>query len=163
MKINREKACCFTGHRDLPQDAVKKIEERTRECVAALYARGVTDFISGGALGYDMLAAECVLAFRKTHSDVRLFMALPCKNQASGWSAANRARYEEILERADDYVYTSEKYYTGCMQVRNRFMVDNSAFCVCCCGRSSGGTAYTVKYARKSGLEVTNVFEELGE
>ena len=36
-------------------------------------------------------------------------------------------------------------------------MVDNSSVCVCYLNRESGGTAYTVDYARKNGLEIINL------
>ena len=54
-------------------------------------------------------------------------------------------------------VYTSQAYTAGCMHKRNRHLVDNSSVCVCYLTKDSGGTAYTVRYARKRGLEVINL------
>lgn len=44
----------------------------------------------------------------------------------------------------------------GYMHKRNRYLVDNSSVCVCYLTEDTGGTAYTVNYAIKSGLKVIN-------
>ena len=54
-------------------------------------------------------------------------------------------------------VYTAQKYAKGCMHKRNCHLVDNSSVCVCYLNRESGGTAYTVRYAGKKGLEIINL------
>lgn len=54
-------------------------------------------------------------------------------------------------------VYTAQQYTKGCMHKRNRHLVDNSSVCVCYLNRESGGTAYTVNYAKKNGLEIINL------
>ena len=51
----------------------------------------------------------------------------------------------------------SEAYTQGCMHRRNRHLVDHSSVCICYLTGSSGGTAYTVNYARKQGLEIINI------
>ena len=43
------------------------------------------------------------------------------------------------------------------MLKRNRHLVDNSSVCICYLTESTGGTAYTVEYARKSGLTIVNL------
>ena len=43
------------------------------------------------------------------------------------------------------------------MLKRNRHLVDNSSACVCYLTESKGGTAYTVDYARRSGIKIVNL------
>ena len=43
------------------------------------------------------------------------------------------------------------------MHKRNRHLVDNSSVCVCYLNKENGGTAYTVRYAGKKGLEIINL------
>ena len=43
------------------------------------------------------------------------------------------------------------------MHKRNRHLVDNSSVCVCYLAKDSGGTDYTVGYARLKGLKVINL------
>ena len=50
-------------------------------------------------------------------------------------------------------------YYNGCMQVRNRYLVDHSSACICYLNNLRSGTAYTVKYAESQGLQIINLAE----
>ena len=65
--------------------------------------------------------------------------------------------YERIKALADKVVYTSQEYTKGCMHRRNRHLVDHSSVCVCYLTKKDGGTAYTVDYAEKQGLEIVNL------
>ena len=128
------------------------------ECViTALYQRGVRYYGAGGALGFDTLAAQAVLRLRESCPSMKLILVLPCLTQIRGWPAADVAEYERIKGLADRVVYTSQAYTAGCMHKRNRHLVDNSSVCVCYLTKDSGGTAYTVRYARERGLEVINL------
>lgn len=53
-------------------------------------------FGAGGALGFDTLAAQCVLSLRKRYSHIKLILVLPCTTQTKGWSKDDIAVYEEI-------------------------------------------------------------------
>ena len=151
----REKTCCFTGHRVIRRADAAIIRGSVREAILSLYARGVRYFGAGGALGFDTIAAEEVLALRAGECpELRLILVLPCRDQADGWRAADRKRYAAILAAADKVVYTAETYYDGCMQKRNRHLVNGSRYCIAYLTRDFGGTAYTVRYAREAGLEV---------
>ena len=46
---------------------------------------------------------------------------------------------------------------SGCMHVRNRHLVDFSSYCICYQTKETGGTAYTVNYAKENGLIIYNV------
>lgn len=150
----KEDACCFTGHRDIPPEILPALAAKLEAVVLELIADGIRYFYAGGALGFDTLAAETVLRLRNQFPQIQLILALPCREQTRGWSTASVKRYESILRRANKVIYTSEHYTRGCMQRRNRFMVDRSAVCVAYCTRATGGSAYTLQYARKAGLRI---------
>ena len=152
--MNRLHTCCFTGHRDIPPEILPALAAKLEAVVLELITDGIRYFYAGGALGFDTLAAETVLQLRDQFPQIRLILAIPCREQARGWSAASINRYEHILHRTNEVIYTSEHYTRGCMQRRNRFMVDHSAVCVAYCTRATGGSAYTLQYARKSGLHI---------
>lgn len=95
-----------------------------------------------------------MLRLRQIYPQIRLILVLPCRDQTQGWRQEDVARYEGIKEQADKVVYTSERYTPGCMHRRNRHLVEHSSVCVAYCIRSSGGSAYTVEYARQHGLRV---------
>lgn len=153
----RSHTCCFTGHRQIPPGKQAEIVERLERVIISLYQRGVRFYGAGGARGFDALAAQTVLRLRENCPGMKLILVLPCLTQTRGWPAVDVAEYERIKGLADKVVYTSQAYTAGCMHKRNRHLVDNSSVCVCYLTQDSGGTAYTVRYARNRGLEVINL------
>ncbi len=153
----RDNCCCFTGHRCVASAHIEKINTALSEIIARLCGEGVTDFITGGALGFDTLSALAVLGAKRLNPEIRLVLALPCKGQDSRWHKSDREMYAKILNSADEIIYVSENYSDGCMLKRNRFMVEHSRHCVFYMSSTRGGTAYTVKYALQNELEVHNV------
>ncbi|MDR2933651.1 MAG: DUF1273 domain-containing protein, partial [Oscillospiraceae bacterium] len=125
--------------------------------IEKLISQGVTDFISGGAIGFDQMAASLIVAKKKMGRAIRLIFALPCHNQDIHWSAEQRQLYAGLLAEADEIHYVSEQYYDGCMKKRNRYMVKRSAFCVCALLRGFSGTQQTVRDAKQKGITVINV------
>ena len=78
MKMGmRDKTCCFTGHRTLPQNERSEVQARLYIVLQKLIEKGIQYFGSGGAMGFDLLAAEVGLELRKRHSHIRLIMVLP--------------------------------------------------------------------------------------
>lgn len=151
-----KKSCCFTGHRIIRTQDRVDITERLYSAVYELYEKGITHFISGGALGFDMLAAETVIKMRETNfSDITLELMLPCRNQADKWYDSEKNRYSQILAAADKITYISEEYNPMCMALRNRKMVDAAVHCIAYVYKSFGGTAYTVKYANEKEIGLT--------
>jgi len=90
-----------------------------------------------------------------------LILVLPCLAQTRGWSIEDVEIYEDIKNKADKVVYTSQEYTRGCMHKRNRHLVDNSSACIAYLTKNKGGTAYTVDYATKHGLTVFNIADHL--
>ena len=151
----KEKTCCFTGHREIEEADLPTIRERLLDAVREKISLGYRYFGVGGALGFDTLAAQAVLALKNEFPDIALILVLPCREQTRFWKKEDVAAYEEILARADKCVYTSENYFRGCMQKRNRRLVDESSACIAYLRRESGGTAYTVNYAKGAGIALT--------
>lgn len=157
----REHTCCFTGHRDLPEER-EQITHKLEQTITDLIQTGTQRFMAGGAVGFDTLAARTVLKLREEYPYIKLILILPCLSQTRGWPEDDIAAYERIKAAADEVVYTSEGYTRGCMHKRNRHLVDHSGVCVCYLTQSKGGTAYTANYARKNGIPVINIGEDTG-
>lgn len=153
----REKSACFSGHRALPKNGLAELEEKLHREIARLITSGIVNFFIGGALGFDTLAARCVLRFRENHENVRLILVFPCREQTSGWNKKDVAVYEDIKQQCDSYIYLQEDYSRDCMFIRNRYLVDNSSCCICYLAQRRGGTYYTVRYAERRGLSVINL------
>lgn len=153
----KERTACFTGHRTIPFLQRRKIERRTEEALIEAIKQGYRFFGAGGALGFDTLAAQTVLRLKKTYPQIKLILVLPCLSQTRGWRPEDIAEYERIKAAADKVVYTSQEYTRDCMFKRNRHLVDNSSLCIAYLTENTGGTAYTVDYARFKGLIIKNV------
>ena len=153
------KNCCFTGHRALTADQIKRIKLQINRAVKALASTGVTNFITGGALGFDTVAAECVLELKDKGHEVRLLVAVPCRDQSERWKPRDIAVYNRILAAADETVCLSENYSREAMLARNRFMVDHSSCCLAFVTEEKSGSAYTMRYAGQTGKQVINLAE----
>ena len=155
--------CAFTGHR--PHKFPWKTNEADPRCAALkavlveqvgkLVAAGATDFYSGMADGSDVWLSQIVLDLRKKNPALKLHCFLPCEGQTDKWSSSAQERYHAILEQADSVVYTSRKYYDGCMLDRNHRLVDAAILLLAVYnGERRGGTAATIRYAQKLGREI---------
>ena len=150
--------CCFTGHRDFEETATDRQKLLFQKLVNNLIGCGYTTFIAGGAIGFDTFAAEYILKKRAEGAPIRLELVIPCADQDSRWSFFMKRRYRRILKAADSVECLHEHYVDGCMQERNRRMVDKSAVCVAFCRKQSGGTFYTVKYAGSHGVDIYDLY-----
>ena len=156
MRSIKEQTCCFTGHREITLP-VETIQYNLEKQLKRLISSGVIYYGAGGALGFDTLAALTIIKMRYIYPEIKLILVLPCKEQTKGWNSNDIESYNYILNQADKVVYTSENYYPGCMHKRNRHLVDNSSHCICYLEKNTGGTAYTVNYAKEKGLTIYNV------
>lgn len=153
--------CSFTGHRKINPEHLSGLRELLGRAVEYAYSLGVRSFFSGGAVGFDTLAARQVLRFRMTHPDVRLVMLLPCIAQSDGWSARQREDYEYILRCADEVVYVSEEYTRDCMKKRNAELVRRADMLVAYVSNMRTGSGQTLNFAKGAGIRVYNLYPTL--
>ena len=101
------------------------------------------------ALGIDMLCAELILSQRDKYPNIQLECAIPYKNQTHNWQIKNIIRYNKIISKADLITFVSYKnYFNGCMQRRNKYMMDKSSLMIAVYSGYIGGTKKTIEYAR---------------
>lgn len=151
-------SCAFSGHRPnkLPWRG-NETDPRCKALKAALEAQitaqievGCTEFLSGMALAVDTWAAEIVLKLREENPALHLHCILPCADQDAKWSASARGWYHAILEQADSIVRVSRENTKNCMLERNQFLVRYAPTLIAVYnGEPRGGTAATIRYARK--------------
>lgn len=153
----KNKTCCFTGHRHINKFDYEKIKVKLKQTIIELIENEIIYFGVGGALGFDILVEKCILELKYKYPHIKLILVLPCKEQSSRWGKADKLQYECIKSKADKIVYISEEYTEKCMLERNKHLIDNSSICVCYLNRFSGGTAYTVRYAKANGLKIINL------
>ena len=161
--VEKEFACFFTGHRIIANSKIAAIEERIeREAETLINDKGVTDFITGGARGFDTIAARVIIRLKKKYDYIKLHLYLPCYDQMEKWSARDRYTARMIMSYADSKLYAVEgNYVAGCMQLRNKKMANDAEYCIAYMNNPRSGTASTVSYARDIGDTVINIgYEE---
>ena len=154
-------ACSFTGHRKIEERHKGKITSLIRRAIDYVYGLGCRKFYTGGAVGFDTLAAKEVILFKMTHPDAELHLILPCENQSEGWERSLRDVYEYVLANADTVTVLEQTYTKGCMKRRNEELVRRSEVVVAYLGHSRSGSAQTVRLARETGRTVYNLFPTL--
>jgi uncharacterized phage-like protein YoqJ len=56
--MSTEKTCAFTGHRRLAKADILMLKKKLEETIESLINQGVYRYLSGGAVGWDTLAAN---------------------------------------------------------------------------------------------------------
>lgn len=153
--------CAFSGHRQIYTMHSATLPQLLSETIDTLIASGVTRFCSGGAMGFDLVAAELVLEKKQNGADITLSMILPCRTQAARWPAATRRRYDEVIQKADEVIYITDDYDQFCMHLRNRRLVDESDILLCYLVREASGTAFTRNYAIDRDRKIINLADLL--
>lgn len=160
------KTACFTGHRPQSitylwdEDSVQSLNLRKRIRSAVIYlieTYDVRHFISGMAIGVDMIAAEVILEVKNQYSDITLECAIPCEVQPLKWSDKYKSRYYRILELADTKTVMQTSYTADCMHKRNCYMVDKSDFVIAVWNGSPSGTGKTVLYAKERNKRIIKI------
>ena len=89
---------------------------------------------------------------------------LPTDNrgQSDRWSKEEQAKYDAILRIVDEMVVLSKQYYNGCLLRRNDYMVNRSSRLIAYFnGNPKGGTFYTVREAKRQGLDIVNLYQSV--
>lgn len=116
--------------------------------------------LSGMALGVDTLFAQTVLELRERGQDIKLYCIIPCIDQECMWSRKDKQLYKNIVNSADEVIYTSKQSYKPrSMQKRNEYIVEHCDKLIAVWDRiERGGTYNCIQYAiRKCSMEVIDV------
>ncbi len=159
--VGKIRSAFFTGHRDIDCNVGADISFVLDCLLKTMVNSGITRFYTGGALGFDTLAALAVLRLKDNFPSVSLELILPCRNQTRFWSAHDIEVYNDILSRADRVEYIANTYTSTCLHERNNRLVELGDIGVAYLEHSGGGTAYTVNRALNSGKEIINVSDML--
>lgn len=148
--MSQAATCCFTGHRTLPGERLAAIEAAIGEQLQAAIREGYTHFLCGMASGADLLFAKAVAAQKQQHP-ITLEAAIPYPGRLN----TPDALFRELIACCDRVTTHSQAYHPGCYHLRNRRMVESSSRLIAVYnGEATGGTASTLRYARKQGLEI---------
>ena len=162
FNLQKNKTLCFTGHRPnkLPwglnekDDRCLKMKVNLKEKIIEAIENGYTYFISGMAIGFDIICAEMILELKKDYPQIKLICALPCKDQYKVWTSQQIKRYKQVISKCDEIRCLYDTYNDKCMLERNDYMLNNSSIVIALYNGLSGGTGYTIKKAKEKGLKI---------
>lgn len=157
LSLPRNKSVCFTGHRSVAGDQTDFVLRGLDASIKLCIDRGYENFIAGGAMGFDTMAACRVIAARKRYGGIKLILALPCRTQTERWPIEDIKLYRRILGMADEAIYLADFYSSKCYYARNDWMIDHAQICISYLTKNRGGTFYTVNRARRAGLIICNL------
>lgn len=159
LKFDMTVSAAFTGHRFYDFSQREFIQERLTSAISEAYDHGIRNFISGFALGIDLMAAQLVQSLKCNLPGISLTAAIPFEGQAERYNIYDKRVYRRLLELADKVIVLSDCYYPRCFLDRDEFMVENASYLIAYYdGREKGGTYYTVKKARARGIPIINVY-----
>ena len=148
--MGTEKICCVTGHRDIPEEKMDRIQKLLRQEILAAIEDGYTHFISGFATGADLLFADIIAELKEIYP-ITLEAAIPYP----GRMKTPDETFQRLIRCCDTVKIHSDSYSRDCYMRRNRYMVDQSQRIIAVYdGRSTGGTAATVWHARGKDVRV---------
>lgn len=182
MNPNQTKTVCFTGHRPKGIIAYEPYHESTRPKyqkivdglviqIEQLIGLGYTNFISGGAQGFDQLAFWAVNKAKQKHPHIQNIVYIPFRGQESRWAKKglfSQHEYNLMLRKADHVHVCAENVNSGdfkesvkALMDRNKHMVNASDYVI---GqfendswtdpKTKSGTADCLRYAKQTGKKI---------
>lgn len=135
--------CCFFGHRNVfdPVD-----DFLYNEICRLIEAENVTEFLVGDNGDFDKAAASAVRKAKNDYGNIRLTLVRPYFSEELN---SNKDFYKALY---DDVVIPSESaqaHFKAAITKRNKWIIDNSDFCVFYVLRENGGAYTALKYAEK--------------
>ncbi|MCL1831939.1 MAG: SLOG family protein [Oscillospiraceae bacterium] len=160
------KVCAFTGYRPQKLNAclsrgtltVQDIELILRRQMLTLLDEGFNTFMSGMAIGADLIFARIALELQREYTPklARLVAVIPCLEHDKNWGERDRIHCRELSESAYETVVVSNScYFDGCMAKRNHYLVDRCDELIAVYDGQRGGTMQTINYAKGKRRKVT--------
>ena len=142
------RTCAFSGNRILSHSREAVYTALVSE-VENLVCRGFTVFRTGGAGGFDTLAAMAVIHVRKNHPELFLEILLPYPE-----FAPDDPDFPETIQKADRVTAVSEHYTSFCMSVRNEALVESADLLILYNYQEKGGSVQTSGIAARHRVPV---------
>jgi uncharacterized phage-like protein YoqJ len=162
LDYSKESTACFTGHRpkslpwgyDETKESCIKFKAELKKVLTGAIEYGITHFISGLALGIDMICAETIIELKHQFKNITLEGAIPCPNQDERWNAESKKRYAKLKKECDSIHIVCPEYSDDCMNIRNKYMVDKSSVVIAIWNGKPSGTGNTVRFAKENGCKI---------
>jgi len=160
-------SCAITGHN--PQrfkfkyneqaPLCRKLKSAVTEQIKTLYSKGVRVFYVGCSVGVDTWAAEIIIDLKQQtdFSDMELFCAIPFSDHTEKFTAGQKKRYDNILNKCSHKEIISRHYSPVAYKRLNYFLVDKSEYLIAVYDQDKSerhGLGQMVNYAIKNNREI---------
>lgn len=149
MKTN----CCFIGTGPISDLHAYQIDLYMTGVLDDLAKRECFTFYTGGDEDFDLNAAVAVLDRRAT--DPRFALRLAIAYPGQGWDLHGESQYlyRSVEQGADHVALLTGRYFPGCIEQQQRWLVDRCGVCVYF-SQSRSSSSYMLEYARAQGREI---------
>ncbi len=148
--------CCVIGHRDIPPDRIAYVEQKLGAQIDLALEEGYNRFVVGFALGVDMLFVHLLQEKITNHPGILIEAVLPY----AGAMKRRKSEERQLLSTCDSVSFHTERYTPGCVDGRNRFLIDQSHRIIAVYdGRLKGHTHSALRYAAatKKDIRLINI------
>ena len=152
----KEKTCCITGPRDIPQREINVVQAALRRDIDRAVTDGYTCFMSGFADGVEQYFAALVMKLQKENPALKLIAVIPYQKRLNNLKA--KTRTYEMLEACADVIVMQEEYRPSVYSHRNRYMAGHSDRVIAVYdGREKGGTVRMIRFAHLMKKELREI------
>lgn len=123
--------------------------------ILELSKNGFNTFITGMDLGVGIWVAEIVNQLNKSMIlNLNLVCVLPCETQADKWTAHQREKYFNMIEKSTEVIYIRKNYENRCYFERDIHMVNECDMLVCVGSNSSSELNSIIEYCKNSNKDL---------
>ncbi len=149
--------CTFLGHREVYQCGIEARLEA--EIEKLLQTDSEFTFLTGGMGQFDDMGADAVRAAKRRHHEKRIILEL-VRPYMSNRMNTDKEYYQVVYDQIVIPEKADTAHYKAAIQIRNRWMVDQSDTIIAYVYRDFGGAFASVGYAKRQGKHVINLAEE---
>lgn len=143
--------CSAFGHREVYENIEDEIDKIINELIEN---HNINTFFTGGMGAFDGIFSSAVRRAQKHNPDIKLILVKPYFSAELNRHKSNyQARYSSVI--VPDVLI--DVHYKSAITKRNKWMIDNSDYCICYVSRDFGGAYTAMKYAEKKGKLYINL------
>lgn len=148
---------CFFGHRQI--DDFILVEQRIEALINRLLnEHEYVEFLVGRDGEFDQIVTSAIFRCRKRLDTANCSVTWVMPYLKSDY-IKNRESYDSYYDSVEVCEQSANAHPKSAIQIRNRAMVDRSDLCVFCVTHKRGGAYQTLRYAKKSNVNIVNLFE----
>ncbi|MCI5617688.1 MAG: hypothetical protein MR352_06420 [Ruminococcus sp.] len=148
---------CFFGHRQI--DDFRLVEQKVETLIIKLLnEHEYVEFLVGRDGEFDQLVTSAILRCSKRMDTANCSVTWVMPYMKADY-VNNSESYDNYYDSVEVCEQSANAHPKAAIQIRNRAIVDRSDLCVFCVTHKRGGAYQTLRYAKKSNVNIVNLFE----